>query len=61
MKPPMGDLGLMTVFLLVTALVSSLIGFAAYRLGWLNYMPTLRLALLLSYAISSVLTFSTSG
>src|SRR5258706_4068906 len=57
MKPPMGDLGLMTLFLLVTALVSSLAGFAAYRLGWLNYMPTLRLALLLSYAISSVLTF----
>ena len=57
MKPPMGDLALMTGFLLVTALVSSLAGFAAYRLGWLNYMPTLRLALLLSYAISSVLTF----
>ncbi len=57
MNPPMGDLGLMTVFLVVTALVSSLAGFAAYRLGWLNYMPTLRLALLLSYALSSVLTF----
>jgi signal transduction histidine kinase len=57
MKPPMADLGLMTEFLLVTALVSSIAGFAAYRLGWLNYMPTLRLALLLSYAISSVLTF----
>ena len=57
MKPPMGDLWLMTEFLLVTALLSSLAGFAAYRLGWLNYMPTLRLALLLSYAISSVLTF----
>lgn len=57
MKPPMGDLGLMTLFLLVTALVSSLAGLAAYRLGWLNYMPTLRLALLFSYAISSVLTF----
>jgi two-component system sensor histidine kinase BaeS len=42
---------------MVTALVSSLVGFAAYRLGWLNYMPTLRLALLLSYALSSVLTF----
>jgi len=57
MQPPMPDLGLMSRFLLVTALVSSLAGLAAYRLGWLNYMPTLRLALLLSYAISSVLTF----
>jgi signal transduction histidine kinase len=57
MKPPMANLGLMTVFLMVTALVSSLVGFAAYRLGWLNYMPTLRLALLVSYALSSILTF----
>jgi signal transduction histidine kinase len=57
MKPPMVDLSLMTEFLIITALVSSLAGFSAYRLGWLNYMPTLRLALLLSYAISSVLTF----
>jgi signal transduction histidine kinase len=57
MRPPMADLGLMTVFLMITALASSLVGFAAYRLGWLNYMPTLRLALLLSYALSSILTF----
>lgn len=57
MHPPMGDLWLMTLFLLVTALVSGLAGFAAYRMGWFNYMPTLRLALLLSYALSSVLTF----
>lgn len=57
MRPPAVDLGLMTEFLLVTALVSGLAGFAAYRMGWLNYMPTLRLALLLSYALSSILTF----
>ncbi len=57
MKPPVADLGLMTLFLLITALVSGLAGFAAYRMGWLNYMPTLRLALLFSYALSSVLTF----
>lgn len=57
MKPPMADLGLMTLFLLVTALVSGLAGFAAYRLGWLNYTPTLRLALLFTYALSSILTF----
>ena len=57
MRPPAVDLRLMTEFLLVTALVSGLAGFAAYRMGWLNYMPTLRLALLLSYALSSILTF----
>jgi signal transduction histidine kinase len=57
MKPPAMALALMTLFLLVTALVSGLAVFAAYRMGWLNYMPTLRMALLLSYALSSILTF----
>jgi len=57
MKPPMADLGLMTFFLLVTALISGLAGFAAYRLGWLDHTPTLRLALLFTYALSSILTF----
>lgn len=57
MRPPAADLNLMVQFLLVTALVSGFAGFAAYRMGWLNYMPTLRLALLFSYALSSILTF----
>ena len=57
MRPPAGDLGLVTLFLMVTALVSGLAGFMAYRMGWLNYMPTLRLSLLLIYALSSILTF----
>jgi signal transduction histidine kinase len=57
MNPPAADLRLMTIFLLITALVSGLAGFAAYRLGWMNHAPTLRLALVLSYAISSILTF----
>jgi signal transduction histidine kinase len=57
MAPPMAELGLMTGFLLVTASVSSLAGFMAYRLGWMNYSPTLRWNLLAGYAIASVLTF----
>lgn len=57
MAPPMADLGLMTAFLLVTATVSSLFGFLAYRLGWMNYSPSLRWNLLGGYAIASVLTF----
>ncbi len=57
MRPPAADLGLVTLFLMVTALVSGLAGFMAYRMGWLNYMPTLRLSLLLIYALSSILTF----
>jgi signal transduction histidine kinase len=57
MKPPMADFSLMTAFLLVTALISGLAGFAAYRLGWLNHTPTLRASLMFGYALSSVLTF----
>jgi signal transduction histidine kinase len=57
MNPPMKELGLMSAFLLVTALVSSLAGFTAYRLGWMNYSPSLRWNLLAGYAIASVLTF----
>ncbi len=57
MKPAAADFGWMSLFLLVTALISSLIAFAAYRLGWLNFAPTLRWALIASYAFSSLLTF----
>jgi signal transduction histidine kinase len=57
MNPPMAELGLMSAFLLTTALISSLAGFMAYRLGWMNYSPSLRWNLLAGYAIASALTF----
>jgi signal transduction histidine kinase len=57
MKPPMIEFGLMALFLLITALVSSLVGYAAYRLGWMTRFSSMRMTLLLSYLISSVLTF----
>jgi len=57
MSPPLNELRLMAVFLLITAIVSSAVGYAAYRLGWLTRSPTLRWTLLIGYAISSVLTF----
>ena len=57
MNPAMPELGLMSLFLLVTALVSGLAGFLASRLGWMNYSPSLRWNLLAGYAIASVLTF----
>ena len=57
MNPAMPELGLMSLFLLVTALVSGLAGFLAFRLGWMNYSPSLRWNLLAGYAIASVLTF----
>ncbi|OGO68572.1 MAG: hypothetical protein A2Z49_00300 [Chloroflexi bacterium RBG_19FT_COMBO_56_12] len=53
----MGDLGLMAQLLAVTAFVSALVGFAAYRLGWLERSPSLRLTLMGIYALASVLAF----
>jgi len=57
MSPPAGELGLMALFLGITAFVSTLAGFAAYRFGWINSSPALRWTLLGGYALSSLLTF----
>ena len=57
MLPPMKDLMLMALYLGITALVSALAGYIAYRLGWINFSPTLRWTLLSGYALASVLTF----
>jgi signal transduction histidine kinase len=57
MSPPMNELRLMALFLAVTALVSSLAGYLAYRLGWIALTPSLRWGLMAIYAISSILTF----
>ena len=57
MAPPLNDLRLMALFLGITALVSALVGYGAYKLGWLNLSPTVRWSLLDGYALSSLLTF----
>src|SRR6185436_15243964 len=57
MLPPMRELMLMALYLSVTALVSALAGYVAYRLGWINFSPTLSWTLLGGYALASILTF----
>jgi len=57
MHPPMGDLGLMAQFLSVTGVVSAIAGYGAYRLGWMERSPSLRLTLMGIYALASVLAF----
>jgi len=57
MTPPLSELGLMALFLAITAIVSSLAGYLAYRLGWIALTPSLRWGLMAIYAISSILTF----
>lgn len=57
MSPPQGEFVLMALFLGITAFVSALAGYAAYRFGWINISPTLRWTLLGGYILASVLTF----
>ena len=57
MRPPINDLGLMASFLSITAVISVLVGYSAYRLGWMHRSPALRWTLLGGYALSSLLTF----
>jgi len=57
MHPPMSDMGYMALFLTLTALISILAGFGAYRLGWLERAPSLRWAIIGSYVLASLLTF----
>ena len=38
MSPPSNELGLMAAFLGITALASALVGYAAYRLGWVQFI-----------------------
>ncbi|MFN2227446.1 MAG: histidine kinase dimerization/phospho-acceptor domain-containing protein, partial [Anaerolineae bacterium] len=57
MSPPMGDLGLMALFLTGTALVSVAVGYGAYRLGWIYHSPRISWVLLGGYVLASALTF----
>jgi signal transduction histidine kinase len=57
MEPPMNEVGLMAVFLAITAVISGLAGYGVYRLGWMNRSPTVRWTLLGGYALASALTF----
>ncbi len=57
MRPAQADLGLMALYLTITSAVTLVAAYAAYRLGWISRMPSLRWALLLTYILSSLLTF----
>lgn len=57
MNPPMNEMGLMAVFLTITAVFSGFAAYGAYRLGWLYRSPTIRLTLMGIYVLSSVLIF----
>ncbi|HSB89386.1 MAG TPA: HAMP domain-containing sensor histidine kinase [Anaerolineales bacterium] len=58
MHPALADLSLMTTFLLVAAGLSAAAGYAAYRLGWIDQSPSLRLSLLAVNGLASGLAFA---
>lgn len=57
MNPPMDEIGLMALYLSITAVLSIVAGYVAYRLGWIERSPTIAWTILGGYILSSVLTF----
>lgn len=61
MRPPSQDLRAMAMFLSITALISVVAGYGAYRLGWISRSPRLSLTLLAGYGLATLLTFLNVG
>lgn len=61
LRPPSGELQAMALFLSITALISVVAGYGAYRLGWLSRSPRLSWTLLAGYGLATVLTFLNVG
>jgi len=57
MSPPLNEIALIAGSLSVTAIISALAGYVAYRQGWMHRSPSLRTALIGSYALACLLTF----
>jgi signal transduction histidine kinase len=57
LHPPLGDLRLMAQYLSLTAMISILVGYISYRLGWMERSPSLHLTLMGVYALASLLAF----
>ena len=57
MRPSMFEMEAMALFLSITAGVSVLAGYGAYRSGWINRSPHIAWTLVGGYALASVLTF----
>jgi signal transduction histidine kinase len=57
MQPPLADFAVMTRLMSFTALVSIVLTYGAYRLGWINRSPRLRLTLMIGIGLSGLLIF----
>jgi signal transduction histidine kinase len=56
MRPSTTEFGLMALFLGITSVVTILAGFGAYRLGWMSQSPSIVMAIMITYILSSLLT-----
>lgn len=59
MHPTMNELRIMMGLMSVTAFLSAIASFAAYRFGWLDYSPNIRWSLMSAYVISGFLIIFT--
>jgi signal transduction histidine kinase len=57
MNPPMKEFGVMMQLMSLTALISVLLAYGAYRLGWFQRSPRLHWSLMASTLLSGVLVF----
>ncbi|RPJ39605.1 MAG: HAMP domain-containing protein, partial [Chloroflexi bacterium] len=57
MQPPLQDLALMVALMGATTLFSVIAAYVAYRAGWINYSPRLRVTLLGGYVLAGILVF----
>lgn len=57
MNPPMSDFSAMSGLMTLTTLLSLVLAFTAYRLGWINRSPRLHWSLMSVYVLAGVLVF----
>ena len=57
MNPPMSDFSAMSGLMTLTTLLSLVLAFTAYRLGWINRSPRLHWSLMSVYLLAGVLVF----
>jgi signal transduction histidine kinase len=61
LRPPMAEFTLMMSLMAVTALVSVFAAYAAYRAGWMERSPYIRVSLMSGYAFAGLLIFLNVG
>jgi len=57
MHPQANEIGLMAEYLSITAVISGIVAYGTYRMGWLNRSPTIFWTLIGGYVLASILTF----